>query len=76
MRPLSPEISPNAAMPAENQMSWRALARFVAGIHIAYVVFVVFGAVIGLVTGLTVVGLPRLDRARVRVDDGREAGER
>jgi hypothetical protein len=30
-------------------MSWRALARFVAGIHIAYVVFVVFGGLLVLI---------------------------
>jgi hypothetical protein len=30
-------------------MSWRALARLVAGIHIAYVVFVVFGGLLVLI---------------------------
>jgi hypothetical protein len=31
-------------------MIWRALARFVAGIHIAYVVFVLFGGLLILVS--------------------------
>jgi len=34
--------------PSANPLAWRSLARFVAGIHIAYTVFVVFGGLLVL----------------------------
>jgi hypothetical protein len=43
-------MTPNAApaSPGDNSVHWRVLARGVATLHVAYVVFVVFGALLVL----------------------------
>lgn len=42
----APEVGSSEVAPGSNQVAWRLLAYLLAGLHVAYVLFVLFGALL------------------------------